>query len=76
MFVSDIDECASNPCQNEATCHNHINSYSCTCNSGFEGTNCEIGMYIVNSANVYSRNITKDSRTLNVKEVQALSYVT
>ena len=46
MFISDIDECLSNPCQNEATCHNHINSYSCTCKSGFEGTNCEIGMSI------------------------------
>ena len=41
MFL-DINECASNPCQNGATCRDKINAYSCECASGFEGTNCEI----------------------------------
>ena len=39
----DIDDCASSPCQNGATCSDGINSYSCTCNLGYTGANCEIG---------------------------------
>ena len=41
LIFTDIDECNSNPCQNEATCHDHVNSYSCICAAGFNGTNCE-----------------------------------
>ncbi|VDH91536.1 Hypothetical predicted protein [Mytilus galloprovincialis] len=37
----DINECLSTPCQNEATCHNEVNAYSCTCMPGYQGTNCE-----------------------------------
>ena len=27
----DIDECASNPCQNGGTCVDDINTYNCNC---------------------------------------------
>jgi hypothetical protein len=37
----DIDECASNPCQNGGTCVDGVNSYTCQCQPGYEGTNCE-----------------------------------
>ena len=39
--------CASNPCVNGATCFDQGNraSYVCLCPAGFEGTNCENGMY-------------------------------
>ncbi|EDO31408.1 predicted protein, partial [Nematostella vectensis] len=37
----DIDECASDPCQNGATCNDGLNNYTCACISGFTGTNCE-----------------------------------
>ena len=39
--------CASNPCQNGATCfdNNGGSGYVCLCPAGFEGTNCENGMY-------------------------------
>lgn len=29
-----IDECASNPCQNGATCKDKINAYTCSCAHG------------------------------------------
>ena len=39
-FVSDIDECASNPCRNGGNCTDGINGYTCTCETGYEGTHC------------------------------------
>ena len=43
IFLKDIDECASNPCQNGGTCNDGINAYSCDCVPGHAGDNCEIG---------------------------------
>lgn len=40
-FSSDINECASSPCKNGGTCHDDIDSYTCTCIAGYEGHNCE-----------------------------------
>ena len=44
----DVDECASNPCINNAVCMDSIdsasisiNDYECTCPDGWEGQNCE-----------------------------------
>ncbi|ELU13051.1 hypothetical protein CAPTEDRAFT_220327 [Capitella teleta] len=39
---TNIDECESNPCQNQATCADEINSYSCSCVNGTSGLNCEV----------------------------------
>jgi len=41
--VTDIDECAGNPCQNGATCNNLQNQYTCTCAGGWQGTTCDVG---------------------------------
>ncbi|VDI10137.1 Hypothetical predicted protein [Mytilus galloprovincialis] len=38
---SDIDECVSNPCQHGGVCTDGINGYTCTCDSGYAGVNCE-----------------------------------
>ena len=37
----DIDDCASEPCQNAGTCTDGLNSYTCTCLDGWTGDNCE-----------------------------------
>ena len=39
----DIDECATIPCQNGGSCIDQINGYSCNCDDGYNGTNCENG---------------------------------
>ena len=38
---TNIDECASNPCQNNATCLDGINNFTCDCQLGFTGPLCE-----------------------------------
>jgi len=43
FLYSDIDDCASNPCLNGATCTDKENSFSCICVQGFEGSRCETG---------------------------------
>ena len=47
FLISDINECDSNPCLNGATCVNNLNSYSCTCVPGYEGDQCETGVFTV-----------------------------
>jgi hypothetical protein len=39
--ATNLDECASNPCQNGGTCADGIASYTCTCPAGWAGTNCQ-----------------------------------
>ncbi len=41
LTFPDIDECASTPCENDATCEDGVNSYTCKCKAGFTGKNCE-----------------------------------
>ena len=43
-FTSDINECASVPCQNNGTClEDEPGSFMCVCEVGYNGTMCEIG---------------------------------
>ena len=46
IFVSDIDDCAENPCQNNGTCIDGLDGYTCTCPSGYTGTTCEISKLV------------------------------
>ena len=44
FFVyADVEECASNPCQNGAECVDDINGFSCSCAAGFTGELCDYG---------------------------------
>ena len=43
ILYADVDECGSNPCANGGTCTDNVNSYSCSCDSGFSGSNCAVG---------------------------------
>ena len=38
----EIDECEDYPCQNGATCQDHVAKYSCECMRGFQGQTCEV----------------------------------
>ena len=45
-YFVDVDECASNPCQNGATCTDVVNGYTCLCKAGYTGTSCQTGVLI------------------------------
>ena len=45
FFSENIDECLSNPCQNDGTCNEGTNSYTCACVAGFSGDHCEGSYY-------------------------------
>ena len=47
VCVLDIDECASSPCRNGATCTDAVNSYMCRCVAGYTGTHCETGESVI-----------------------------
>ncbi len=39
---TNIDECAINPCKNNATCQDLVNDYNCNCSGNYTGKDCEI----------------------------------
>jgi hypothetical protein len=43
-IITDIDECAINPCQNGGECTDEVIGYTCTCAGGYTGDLCETGM--------------------------------
>lgn len=40
----EIDECEVQPCQNGATCRDHVATYTCECMAGFQGQDCEVNI--------------------------------
>ena len=43
VWISELDECVSNPCMNGATCLDLVNSYQCQCAAGYTGNTCQTG---------------------------------
>ncbi len=41
VFQINIDECATQPCHNNASCSDGINDYTCQCFPGYGGKNCD-----------------------------------
>ncbi|CAH1774358.1 unnamed protein product, partial [Owenia fusiformis] len=39
---TEINECESDPCQNNGTCEEFVDAFECKCQPGFSGMNCEI----------------------------------
>ena len=46
VHFSDIDECFSEPCQNNATCVDLVDAFDCTCLVGYTGTVCETSKFV------------------------------
>ena len=43
-LITDIDECASYPCDNGGNCTDLADGYECSCLPGFTGSDCESSM--------------------------------
>ena len=48
--VSGVDDCASNPCHNGATCIDGEGWHSCNCSPGFTGPVCKVNINECNSS--------------------------
>ena len=46
-YFVDINECASNPCQNGGSCQDGTNRYTCRCLPGYAGSRCQVGKFII-----------------------------
>ena len=44
-FLSDEDECVSDPCQHDSKCYVDGTSYKCECTGAWEGTTCSSKCY-------------------------------
>lgn len=43
-MTQEINECESNPCQNNAVCEDRLADFECKCPAGFEGKLCEFNI--------------------------------
>ena len=58
-LLSDIDDCADQPCQNGGNCTDAVNDYTCVCVAGYSGKNCSTGKKMCLFA--VSRRTTKEN---------------
>ena len=43
VILSDVDDCADQPCQNGGNCTDAVNDFTCNCAAGYSGKNCSVG---------------------------------
>ena len=41
-LFTDIPDCPVEPCNGHGTCTDGVNTYTCTCDTGYDGNDCEI----------------------------------
>ena len=58
---SDIDECASYPCHDNAICIDMYNAFECTCRPGWTGWECDVDLDECLSVPCYNRGVCRDS---------------
>ena len=44
VYVLDINDCESNPCENGGTCSDAVNGFTCECFPGYTDKNCQTGV--------------------------------
>ena len=52
VFLIDVNECLSFPCENGGSCTDEVNGYSCQCQPGYFGDQCHTGkgiLYLIQS---------------------------
>lgn len=42
LFMTDVDECASSPCQHRGTCIDGVAGYQCLCSPEWQGKWCQL----------------------------------
>ena len=47
ISFKDVDDCVNHTCQNDGSCVDGVNNYSCNCSPEFTGDRCEIGRYFL-----------------------------
>ena len=54
-MVVDIDECANVNCTGHGNCTDLVDGYTCHCDAGYTGVNCETGrcILIVSVSSIY-----------------------
>ena len=73
---NDINECATKPCMNNATCHDFLNGYNCTCLPGFSGKLFKVKCTAGGGANLISKAATqrfKKKRLVHNPDVKTLN---
>ena len=53
LFFLDIDECEFFPCENNGTCIDLIDDFSCDCAAGFSGETCETSIFLILKRNSF-----------------------
>ena len=61
----DINECADQPCVH-GTCEDDVNGYTCTCEQGYTGLNCDEGEVSDPRDTILSANVTYVTYSLSI----------
>ena len=51
LLLTDFNECVSSPCRNDGTCVDRPNEWSCLCEAGYAGRQCERGKHLMSKIN-------------------------